>query len=173
MNPWRFRLRRNLSTRGIGCRLRLTRWWGVVRPPLPIRAIDAVVERQYTIFAHSLGSGPTTCRAFALRRCLRQRLFLRRRCRFLLRRRRHSFLRHRGSSFLRRCSSFLRRRYRLLLRRRWNSFLRRRCRSVLRRCSSLLRRRSRFSLRRRWRLLISPRAVALPNGADDTRHNHQ
>jgi hypothetical protein len=171
MNPGRFGLLRHLSTRRVGFRQypsttwvgrrlhRSTRRRGFVRPPLPIRAIDAVVARQYAIFVHPLGGGQTTCSAFALLRFSGQRLFLRRRRRSILRRRRGSFLRRRLGSFLRR---------------RRGSFLRRRCMAFLRRRRrAFLRRRRRAFLRRRHGFVFSPFAVALPKGADDNRHEHQ
>jgi len=115
--------RQYLSTRWIGRRLsramggvgrrlrRSTRWRGFVSPPLPIRAVDAVVTRQDAIFVHPLGGGQTSCSAFALLRFSRQRLLLRRRRRSFLRRRRWAFLRRRRRAFLRRRPrAFLRRR---------------------------------------------------------------
>jgi len=49
-------IRRHLST----C------WFRVVRPPLPVRAVDTVVTWQSTIFVHSFGGGATTCHMFGL-----------------------------------------------------------------------------------------------------------
>ena len=129
-----------------------------MRPPLPVRAIDAVVARQYAIFVHTLGGGQTTCSAFALLRFSRRRLFLRRRHRSFLRCRRRSVLRRQ-----RRAS--LRRQPRVFLRRRPRAFLR--CRS-----RAFLRRRSRAFLGRRLGFVFSPFAVALPKDADDDHHEH-
>jgi hypothetical protein len=183
MHPGRFGLRWHLSTRRVGFgqypgtrwverglhgtmglvgrRLHVTaRLCGFVRPPLPIRAIDAVVAWQYAIFVHSLRRGQATRGALALWRFWRRRFFLRRRRRPLFRRRRRPFLRRRRRPFLRR---------------RRRSVLRRRRRSVLRsRRRSVLRSRRRLVFRRRHDFVFSPFAVvALPKGADDHRHDHQ
>jgi hypothetical protein len=71
----RFALRPYLSMRWVRRHPRMRRF-GVVRPPLPIWAIDTVVAWQYAILIHSLSGAATTCRMFGLGglRRLRRRL---------------------------------------------------------------------------------------------------